>query len=119
MEHMSAFHNRLASLEAPPLALTPNSAPPSPADDLRHPLSMTHLRTSNLVPHHVTGQPRRPTVDQDLVLATQLNCEGLDMDTILRHIKFDLSIMQPDPQIKRLQASFLNFVRMKLPTLTP
>jgi hypothetical protein len=35
MEQMSAFHNRLASLEAPPSA--PSHAPSLHADELRHP----------------------------------------------------------------------------------
>jgi hypothetical protein len=46
-------------------------------------------------------KPRRPITDPDLVLATQLECEGLDLDASLRHVELDLPVMQPDQQFKR------------------
>jgi hypothetical protein len=52
-------------------------------------------------------------------MTTQLECEGLDLDANLRHDKLDLPVMQLAKQFKRWNAAFLNFVRMKLPTLIP
>jgi hypothetical protein len=92
-EQLSGFHNRLASLEAPPRA--PSPAPAPYVDEQRHIWSMTPPRP-NYVPPPAFVKPRRPTIDPDLVPSTQLECEGLDLDAGLRHVKIDMPVMQPD-----------------------
>jgi hypothetical protein len=89
-EQLHAFHTRLTSLEATPHALAHALAQVPHVGALRHSWSTTPPR---LVPPEAFVKPRRPTIDPDLVLAIQLECEGLDLYASLRHVKLDLPVM--------------------------